>query len=84
MGHRAPEGWPEKLEHNGGAVAFFRIDWSYCPSEPFTPEIVRERPSEHTGFDWKAWIARPIETEIPVAEARLADRDPRHVPGNSK
>jgi hypothetical protein len=75
MGHRVPKGWPDALEFDGGAVAFFRVDWRYAPGEPFSPVAVQEVPPGNTNFDWKRWIARPEKSAKPVAKARLSERD---------
>jgi len=73
MGHRAPESWPAELELNGGAIAFFHIDWRYQPGKPFRPVIVQQTP-EHTGFDWSEWVGRKAESEEPLGRAKLMDR----------
>jgi hypothetical protein len=75
MGHRVPKGWPDAPEFDGGAVAFFRVDWHYAPGQPFSPVAVQEVPPGNTNFDWKRWIARPEEAAKPGAKARLSERD---------
>ncbi|MHC4201399.1 MAG: hypothetical protein ACYSU0_15520, partial [Planctomycetota bacterium] len=74
-GRRAPKGWSDAPEFDGGTVAFFRIDWRYAPGEPFHPVATQETPREHTGFDWRRWIGRPEQSAKPVGKARLVDRE---------
>jgi hypothetical protein len=74
MGTPAPKGWPKDLEHRGGALAFFRIDWHYEPGKPLKAVITQKVPPEPTGFDWPNWVGRDEEGMEPIGRPRRTDR----------
>jgi hypothetical protein len=71
---------PLKMEHSGGIIAQFRIDWTYAPKAPFEFTVTQETPHSDTGFNWKKWIARRAKWARPQARPKLTDHPDHNNP----